>query len=353
MIIALAFAQLSRSDDYLRYEVRTNDTLSEILSGLGICPVWGQKSMIKKTTKLNKDLIKKHGHLIRTKRIITLPVTSLPENQDYALKSDLIVEFVSNSPRNKCKTINRQVAQVPQKRSTVIPSKIEEPITEERFLEEGPNSFGVLKIFEDVYFSAMDLTDKNSKDKAELLSRVNQATQVNWEQVWDEKNKSLLYYRSDKQSYDPFENKFSGKSLNLLAFGIGYERGLSKNSSLALSLGIQEKAFLRAINANSLKLERAMVPTMTLNYNHKLVSKGKFELFGDIGAALLMSTKTSNYSIKSGQRYGAGIAVVQKLKDFELKGRGFYNIENQDTSIMTKKMKELGVSISLSWSFGK
>ena len=354
---------------HLSYEVRKNDTLSEILGWLGICPIWGKGSLIKKTAIINKETIKKNGHLIVPKKRILLPTFDLPQHEDYSISQDGLVTMRTTTPIYKCGLTKamalpqRQIAS--QKESPLIkedvvtdPEVIVVPTSEPSHEVNAPQidddeSHGVLRIERDFYFSSLDLKDKLTGDTAQLLSRINNTSKIYWDQAWDDENKTFLFYKSGNQDYEPYENKFQGKKLGLLGFGMGYEKKLSQDFSLVLIGQVEEKPFLRALTVSSIILERAMIPSLELRPKLRLVSRKKLSLDAEGALSYLLPGETSNYKIESGFRMGAGLSVVQKIKDFEIKGMGFYNVENQNSKIMEKKMKELGISFGVSWSFGK
>lgn len=354
-IILSAPSVLAAPPQYLTYTVKRGESLSEILSWLGICPLWGKKNKIAQTYELNTGIIKKRGNLIPSTKKINLPVTQLLENDEYEISNDNEVFFKHPSPILKCgtnyiasKKNQIKIREIAQEVFLDKPHKDE--VVQEPILE---NSFGVLRASSESFFSSMDVTDTNSKDKAEVLSRLNSAYQLAWEQQWDNKNKTFIFLRNEKINYEAIEERLPSKSYNLQGFGIGYEREVTSRIKLRSTFRTQERLFLRATSVSSLKMDRAAISEISLAPIYHLYTKGQFDLHGDLGLSYLMASKTSNYSIKAGQRYSLGLSITQRIRDFEISGRSFYSLESQDSSIMTKTSKDIGLSLGVSWSFGK
>ncbi|MCM2348378.1 MAG: hypothetical protein NDI69_00060 [Bacteriovoracaceae bacterium] len=215
------------------------------------------------------------------------------------------------------------------------------------------DAFGILRATTDLFYSAMDVKDRTTGETAEILSRINHAYQFTWEQQWDKKNRTFLFYRTEKHSYEAIEDKMPTKTYNLQGFGVGYQRKLRDRLDLRFTGRIQERLFIRATSITDLKMERAMIPELNLAPIYNLYSKGPFSLYADLGLGYLMSSKTSNYNIKAGNRYFAGLSITQRIKDFQLLSRTYYSVENQDSSIMTKTTKDFGINLGVTWSFGK
>lgn len=344
--------------EYVLYKIKDGDTLSEILGNLGICPLWGNNKMIHKTAKLNPDSVKNNSNFILPKTQIKLPVKTLAQNDDYQISENNEVFFTVPRPEFKCgKGYQEQhknkieIRKIAQENLEEVPPLVVDEL--QRTTTVSPaQSYGILRATTDFFYSAIDSVDTTTKDKAQILSRLNNAYQLAWEQQWDTKNNSFLFYRSEKHSYESVESKLPGKSFNLQGFGLGYDRKITDRLNLRAAFRLQEKLFIRATSITTLKMERAVIPEVTIGPTYLLYSKGPFDISGDLGLSYLLASQTSNFSIKSGHKYLTGIAVTQKIKDFHLIGRSYYSMEQQDSSIMTKKTKDLGISFGVAWSFG-
>lgn len=322
-LLSMHALPLSGQDVHLTYKVKSGDTLSEILAGLNLSPLWRSHNYVMRTVELNPQLEKSGGHRIYPNQIIILPIKVTPLQQKRiegpSLASDEEEEI---GPRD----------QEDQKESL---------------------TFGRLNISYDFFYSAMDIKDTTTSDTANILSRVNSALQIAWEQQWDKANKSFLYYRSEKHDYESLQGRLKGKSFNLQGFGFGYERSMTESFDLRLKYQVQERLFVRATSMTDLVMEKSMIQEFELNPRYTLFSKGKFILTPDVSYAYLFPVKNDNYSIKRGQRYTAGLSLKHDIGEYSLMGRYFYGVEKQDTSIMTKTTKATGISVGIAWSFGK
>ena len=340
---------LSVTENFLTYKIKPHDTLGGVLSGLAICPLWGRKKFVEKTIELNPETIKKNGDFVHIGRVIRLPVNYLPEHQDYEVSETREVNFLISNPASKCETSYVAPKNKPKEIKDESPLT---PATPEK-QSSSSDSYGSLKASTDFFYTSLDLTDVATKEKANINSRVNNGFEFAWEQYWDSKNKTFLYYRSEKHAYEAVGDKMPSQKYTLQGFGIGYQRSFTDRFDLRFTALSQERLFARSTSLVNLFLDRAMVNELAITPVYELYSKGPFKLYTDLGVSYLMSSKTSNYSIKSGNKLKAGLLLTQQIKDFKLFGRSYYGVENQDSSISQKTMKELGISAGLSWSFGK
>lgn len=337
---------LSVTENFLTYKIKSQDTLGGVLSGLAICPLWGRKNFVAKTIELNPGTIKKNGDFVHISKVIRLPVNYLPKNQDYEITETREVNFLSSNPVSKCEA--SYVA--PKNKPKEIQDK--SPTTPEK-QNSSSDPYGSLKASTDFFYTSLDLTDVATKEKAQINSRVNNGFEFAWDQHWDTKNKTFLYYRSEKHAYEAVGDKMPSQKYTLQGFGLGYQRSITDRFDLRFTALSQERLFARSTSLVNLFLDRAMVNELAVTPVYKLYSRGPFNLYTDLGLSYLMSSKTSNYSIKSGSKVKGGLLLTQQIKDFVLFGRSYYGVENQDSSISQKTMKELGISAGLSWSFGK
>jgi hypothetical protein len=343
---------LASTSSYITFTTRTGDTVGNVLDSLGACPIWGKGNNMAKTVALNQRLIKKNGNYVPPNVTIKLPISSLPESSEYIITAENELFFSVSNPTRKCRPA-RGVAQIEPDES-VEPEKVVATIIPLAPSVEDDNAhYGALRISTDFFYSALHIKDKATEDEADILSSVNRAYQFSWEQLWDENNRSFLFYRSEKHNYEAIENKLPETSFNLQGFGFGYERSVSDRLNLRFTVRMQEKVFMHAVSLSELLLDRAMIPEIGISPIYQLYARGPLALYADLGISYLGSSKTSLYDISSGYKYSMGISLTQKIKDFELLGRSFYNIENQDSSIMEKTTRELGLSFGVVWSFGK
>ena len=320
---ALSFSGQKR---HLTYKVKNGETLSEILVKLNFFPIWGKNNYVMRTIELNPKLERYRGHKIYPNQTIMLPIKSTHRTKEPSLASE---EVSLGNQEDQKETL-----------SSTVKAK-------------DNSSFGRLNISYDFFYSAMDIKDTTTSDTANILSRVNSALQIAWEQQWDKANKSFLNYRSEKHDYESLQGRLKGKSFNLQGFGFGYERTMTESFDLRFKYQVQERLFVRATSMTDLVMEKSMIQEFELNPRYTLFSKGKFILTPDVSFAYLFPVKNDNYSIKRGQRYTAGLSLKHDIGEYSLMGRYFYGVEKQDTSIMTKTTKATGISVGIAWSFGK
>ncbi|MGE3610775.1 MAG: hypothetical protein AB7I27_14380 [Bacteriovoracaceae bacterium] len=341
----------AQAERYLSYRVRPGDTISEVLHNLGICPLWGKNKSIHQTVLLNPELIKSNGDFTREYQKILLPVSSLEESSDYLIRHGEVV-FTNIKPEGKCGgnyIKRREVAQTNVKNPeppVVVPLANTVPVNQDP-------AYGMLRLMTDLFYSGLDVTQKDNGSTAQFISGLNQAYQLFWEQVWDSENRSYLYYRRETQSYESISGKYSGQSYNLSGFGIGYERKVGQNTSVVFSTSTQQRLFVKADTLTDLKLQTVPVQDFSVSPKFKIVEKGPFKIHGDLGYAYLRATKTSDYTIKSGNRYFGGISLQQDIGNFALVGRWYYAQEEQDSSIVKRTVSNTGLSFGLSWKFGQ
>ncbi len=343
---------MARPTNYLTYTVVKGDTLGSILGGLGLCPLWGPNRFTQRTVRLNSSTIKNQGNYLAPKTKIKLPVETLEKNPDYEISATNEVSFTVINPQNKCDKkghtpISRSFAEKHEGESQDSIEVDKKDVVVEK------SGYGIIKATSDVFFSNLDVTDKQTQDTANLLSRTNHAYQLAWEQQWDSINKTFLYYRTEKHNYQGIDNKISAQSINLTGIGFGYEKRMSENFKLKLTLAGKEELFLIAKTISNLELQKAMIPQLSISPSYKIFARGPFTLFGDVELKYLSSGKTSDYKIQTGYGQTYGLSLTQKIKDFDLYGRSFYGIDYQDTSIAKKTTKILGIGFGISWGFGK
>jgi hypothetical protein len=338
---------------YVSYKVQEKDTVGKILNNLGVCPLWGKGNNVEKTIKLNSYSISKNGAFIRPNLTIYLPVENLAANQDYEINSNNEVAFMNSNPTEKCRS-KPMVLKLQKKEIASVNLGSSEYQDEKPLILKKPTkkvTFGSLMAMTDFYFSALTVTDKESGAKAEIPSRLNRGIELAWLQYWDEINSTFLFFRSDQQQFEDAEGKLKDTSYNLFGFGVGYNRKINDKLSLRVLGQIQERLFTRATSVTTLVMDRVAVPEISIGPSYKLLEKNPFSLHADAGVAYLFNSKTSNYNVKSGRRYYMGLSLNQKIKSFNLSGRTYYGLEEQDSSITKKQNKTLGMSVSLQWNF--
>lgn len=329
--IGLASSVVAESVEYV---IRKKDTLSEVLYAHKLLPIWGKEGSVAQTLKLNPDLKNSRGNFLRPGQTILLPIQ----------KDDKTVAASSDRRPGQDQDNEQQVTPVEEK-----PVSQDSEITSNK----SPHNYGKLKAGVYQFYTALEMQDKLRGETAEFLSRLNHGFYGSWEQQWDENNRTFFTTRSEKHTYESIGELYVGKTYNLMGISAGYERRLSDRFSVRGTLSAKERLFARATSLTSIILDRTLVREIEITPSYDLFSMGQFDLKAELSYAYLASGKTSHYSIQSGSRIGTALTLTQHLQYIDLEGRVFYGVEEQDTTISTKKSEMAGIAIGVGWSFGK
>jgi hypothetical protein len=128
---------------------------------------------------------------------------------------------------------------------------------------------------------------------------------------------------------------------------------ISTFSCQALAFNFQariKKLFNSDIHPSSLKPFRFGEKKVGIAPSFDVITMENSKLTGDLGAHILGPSTTENEDLDR-KRLEVGIGVIQNINGFKILGRAHYGVETQESTLKTKSIEELGLSIGVFWNF--
>jgi hypothetical protein len=352
LLIALAFKPSHSSCDSTFYAVEGNDNLSTILYRLNLKPLYGKKGSVKSTLLLNPWLKKNKGELIFKDQIIRLP--RIPNSID--VQRNVAAQETSEEVKDNAV----YVPEIHPSAEAVAPP-VEEQISAPLVLlapseveaEEEETESKIKASFGYDYFK-IDAVDKQTKDKATIISKSSPTIALAWELSWGPKWSSEfgILYRQDNIANDTK----SQKSLSKTTYGrmnsfFGVNRIWSKKNKSQIFVGRSERGFIRSKNATELRLDPVTSTDFGAKHEIILFERKKASAGLEAMFTYLGSGTAPGYSVDPGHFARGSIFMRHQTKTVLIEARGSYGFWDQNSPYVTQKAQEVGTSLSFGWVF--
>lgn len=113
---------------------------------------------------------------------------------------------------------------------------------------------------------------------------------------------------------------------------------------------INARSFVRSIDAQTLAIEKVMIPSATVGIGLPLFRVGPFGGALRAGAGWLGSGNHASFDVSTGNRYFGEALLSQKLKSGELQGSVLFQSSRQSSPQLGRVDKtDLGIELGYSW----
>ncbi len=250
---------------------------------------------------------------------------------------------------------NETLASSKQTSATRKPASL--PTTEAKAaLSTEFETFSELTFVSDFRYYRIDGKQTTNGTRATLLSSIGPGVSVNLKQVWSENFKSFLGIGVLKTSIESSGSRtITGSKQTLTGIVAGIEYDLSKSFHSSLSLGAKEELFYWAPTAETLEVQKVSIPRIGAGGVFDFYRRHSLLLYVGLDGAYLMPSKRNDYEIRSGQAYAVTLGISQKSKPGSkfnhLKSELYFESQNQNTSIIDREQKTLGLRFKIDWDF--
>jgi hypothetical protein len=206
-----------------------------------------------------------------------------------------------------------------------------------------------------VNYFRINSTDTNNTE-ATILSRANPGIRLQWAHSFSQGPQLLLgakYTKVNLQNSNNFTISPAGFGLYSYDLGLGFSpiQGWKFSTTLSYS----DELFIRRLSSENLQitLDRVTLPLLSLGVNWEFIQKpwlsGEFK----IDAGILTSKKTSNYLIKIGQFYNAGIDLTKYFTSINtwVGSNLSYGQQFNKSSLVSETRSDLTFGLHGLWSF--
>ncbi|MGE3261019.1 MAG: LysM peptidoglycan-binding domain-containing protein [Bacteriovoracia bacterium] len=198
----------------------------------------------------------------------------------------------------------------------------------------------------------IDASDRSSGGSAIILSQMSPSLNAGWYLDWSSEWSTVmsLKYRRDRLfPIDSNSKTIQQDGASSFGFQMGVERSWNKNSMSGFFLGREDRLFVRALNAQTLVLDRVGVPSAAFRHKQTLVrGKGASAGVGASGGVLFGGGGPTNQT-QTGWT-GRGSAFLEhQLTSVMIRGELFFEQSYQGSSIVKQKTSTMGASIGFSW----
>lgn len=343
----------SQGPEPLRYRTRAGDTLGNILNHLGVCPLWGKGKKVEQTIELNPDLESTAGNELYPNQWVTLPVSQLPQDQDYAVSPSGEVEIIAQNPAQKCKAgawQARQSQQIPSRAIAAEPVPSPEPRSESH--PEPFDQYSLFSVEPKLSNSRINAKDLSSGTSSTLLSGINYGASVGWHPVLSKTFELGVQagFESQKYSINSTTKSLDNANVVLGSFSIEAKDKLSPNTTLGLIARDAQMPFIRGENVAAIALDSVAIPELGASLNQSFYRGGLFAFGSKLSASFLAPSSTDSYQIRSGYDGKLELWMSQNLRTHDSFGAGvFYERRIQNTSIANEDFSAIGVLFR--WDF--
>lgn len=146
----------------------------------------------------------------------------------------------------------------------------------------------------------------------------------------------------------------TGQSISYADNLTSLSAGLMKNNvngSAHFTLGSRSILFVRSTSTTSYRLDSVSIPFASLGFSRNLYSykSTRFALGADL--TYLSAAKYLSYNIKPGFGYLLKAEAISSFTKFDLGQEIYFSQDNQDSSISSQSMSEIGLRLMLKHSF--
>lgn len=313
------------------YVVRPGDTLSSIAQKNIGNPVYAANGSLDKLVSLNPKI--RNPNLIRVGDVINLSEKSLTsENQSARI------------PAEQGEKVQSDILQKNEDTTSCEPAKIELQPSQLEVLHR-------LRLHARVGMTNFSGIDALTSAAANIVSKNDLTVRASWRQNWTPSVRSDFFAEARSVGLQSMSGSKSLLSENLsstkLGLSIGHEIG--QNLSLDYSLEYGSEFFVRGASSTLISVEAQPVPQFSLQARYKLYEVGSTSLMASFAGSYLGGTSTDNYTVKAGNSYQVGIAVVKKMSDERTFSAALtYSDRTQDTSQVLFHEKSVFGTVSFS-----
>lgn len=199
----------------------------------------------------------------------------------------------------------------------------------------------------------IDSMDLVSGDQAVILSSFSPSFFGELGFRWDEKTLFGAQFVFEKFSLQALAapRTYTDDSGSRIKGGFFLQHDFTDRFSANLSANFAEKLFLYAPTANSISVQKVLVPASAVGMSFDLFKK-KRTVFGlQTQLSYLMSGKASAYTVKSGYSYliGAYLGRISVLESYGVKFYLNYERSAQDTSIAKQTESDFTLKLNFDW----
>lgn len=328
--------------------VQEGETLSEILvqyrNGQQL---WGGGGLVDKTWKLNQNVVKNEGDLIRPGTSILLPDELFAAEEDHTQ--------ASRSPATETETESATEEDEPETPQPVTTPQPAVPVTE--IPEKPPEekwANGSLTVMPTFSYFRLTSVDSAAGVSADLVSTVNPGLDFKWNQKWSDSTETFISggFESTKVETDITDKIVNNSSNTLSHAEVGVEQGLGSGFKLGASVGVTQELLVTATSLTVVQLDRNFYPTLGADLSYRLVDQNHTAIDATGGAFILLPSTTDTLDVKMGTGYKFGVNIRQDISaSWHLLGGANYLSQTQDTSLTTQAFSEVQFLFGVSFSY--
>jgi len=359
----------------LWYRVKKGENLSKLLTRFGLCADYRTpecKSIEAATKSLNQNLTQNTQLSLNEK--LNLPITELPEQAQqmgYQVSDDLeiVLQNVEQNEVSIAVPKKSEPKREPATDSVPTPTPVATTPQAEHskapeLAQAGPikneaDSFEVyseLNFIPDFRYYRIDGKQSSNSTTATLLSSLSPGVFAHWKQAWSESFRSFLGLGVAQAKIESSSSRtITGQSQTLTGIRAGAEYDWTQNFHSTFLLGTHDELFYWAPSAGVLEVQKASIPRLSAGGSYDFYHRQSLLLFVEVDGLFLMPAKKDDYDIRAGYGYAISVGVSQKSKPGKkitrLKGELYFESQTQNTSIIDRNQKIMGLRFGLDWDF--
>lgn len=309
--------------------VKTNMTLSEIAQQTFSGRIWGRNGSLAKLIALNPKV--KNPNLIFPGQIINLGTPDTTPETNPETNPEPIAAILAEEKTEPVMTPIED---------RVVASNEGSPLREILFTPK-------------VFYSALNSKDKTTGDNAEIPSTLNFGVRLDYLQKWTEQFSAYGFFGVKQIEWEKIDDRsLSGAKGNYSEFGLGLRYTKDPSKYFFTELSYAQDPFFRAKNATELVVERRARPNLSVGGDLRLIQRDPFSLHFGGQVGYLASSKTQNYTIKSGHFYELDLKLKDQLTPkVTLDLTGYFLNRSIDSSIADQDYEEVGLRFGVNYGF--
>ena len=274
--------------------------------------------------------------------------TTIDQNQTYLISNNDNTPVVAPQPAPTDTAAIIATAEPSQKEAqrpsqatrsiaAVEPPVLEEPAPScksEDPKQQEPSEFqpmSLIKVESFVSNTSVSAKDAATQDKASLKSQVNYGVGVAWQQLWSKSWQTTLFGGYHQETYEgPARRVLTNSSSSFVHYGIQGGFNASERLTVTASFKQSQELFLKGVS-NAIVIDRAWITSLGVRSSFKILESQKLSLRTELGVAVLLPKQTSDYSIKLGTVYDAGLVMAHEFESFILSGRVYYAVRHRQS----------------------
>jgi len=361
----------------LWYRVKKGENLSKILTRFGLCADYRTpecKSIEAATKSLNQNLTQNTQLSLNEK--LNLPITELPEQalqKGYQVSDDLEIVLQKIEQNEVAKALPKKSEPKREPATESVPAPTPVATTAQPEASKAPESTQTepvknenegddFEVYSELYFIPdfryyrVDGKQSSNSTTATLLSSLSPGVFAHWKQVWSEGFRSFLGLGVAQAKIESSSSRtITGASQTLTGIRAGAEYDWTQNFHSSFLLGTHDELFYWAPSAAVLEVQKASIPRLSAGGSYDFYHRQSLLLFVGFDGLFLMPAKKDDYDIRAGYGYAISIGVLQTAKPgskvTRLKGELYFESQTQNTSIIDRNQKIMGLRFGLDWDF--